>query len=520
MNTKLRYFLRFIGGSIGFIFFIVLSKNCVRSFDANWGSLDLSIIITLVLLTAGEVFALYQIILSGLYLLILGKRPSPSIVTFLKNGISKSMHDVYQRRLSSSQRNIISLGSWSLFIFLFVCMLASLQLFEKRETFFLAIGPVRHLYQKELPWKLSGQEGYDKYLAEEPVRYFEFMSADNNSRQYLQDLYKIAKDLKDAGAKAVVADVPTGLHGSNSLRELYSKIDSLKIVVWGGEWASGTVKYFPQNVSTRLDKLDYQNVYSLETGWSKPSSNFQEWTIVRWHPLMKHSTGSRWLTQIDVAVLVAKRYFNMADTSILSSNGNAVVVNDLNIPVTSAGTAYSDNANRLFHFSVSASRGVGGPEGFEFNPDSLRYNAQVEIAKGVSVTSQKDTVKTLTNYKYYFTGKVVVINWMYSTPTDFFAKLPLANVISNVLRNRFYAKHEALTYLLSIITILSIAISSARYRIRWVIYTSLFLAAGVFVFAVWVFLSFRVLFDPLYPLLAIILSVIIFSLLKMSREIA
>jgi hypothetical protein len=490
------------------------------------GSFDAGTISYLLILVAGDVCALYQIIVFGLYFASRGKRPSTAIVTFLNNGFGKTVKLLFRERLSRRQRTIFSLVSWSLFLYLIVSLLAAQELFKNNETIFLKNGVVRRLYVNELPWvaRSFADKRYERYLKEEPVRYFEFMSADNNSQKYLQNIYRIAKDLRDVGTKVVVADVPTGLEWSPRVRALISRIDSLDIVVWGGEWANSDIPYliYPRNDSVSLDRSEYLNVYSVNSAKNNLPNprEYMEGKLFRWHPYMKPSLGSSAKDQIDVTVLVARKYFNLPDTAALRCTRDAVVIHDLIIPVTSSGEAYSDNSSRLFFpIVISASSGVGGGSaGFEFDPDSLRYNAQVETSKGVSLTSEKDTVKTLSPYREYFDGKVVVINWMYSAPTNFFDKLPVATLISNVLGKRLYSKIESLTYILSILTIAIIALLSAFSRSRYIVLASLLLAAGVYIFAAWIFLAHRILFDPLYPICAVGLSLVVFSLLKMARE--
>ncbi|MEW6062164.1 MAG: hypothetical protein AB1600_09550, partial [Bacteroidota bacterium] len=200
---------------------------------------------------------------------------------------------------------------------------------------------------------------------------------------------------------------------------------------------------------------------------------------------------------------------------------NIVSMGNLHIPVSSLGEAFCDNRLSLYRlYEISASRGQGmiGTEGFEYPPDGLRYNVHTRMLPEYFTTSPKDTVKNLKNFSKFYAGKVVVINWMNSSASDPFDKVPVAAVIFSVLKNDIYAKKEWLTNTSVLFVILLLGIASMRLKLLWISCISLFLLVAIGFFSLWMFSSYKFIFDPVYTVFAVFLSGSVFPLLKLFRE--
>ncbi len=194
----------------------------------------------------------------------------------------------------------------------------------------------------------------------------------------------------------------------------------------------------------------------------------------------------------------------------------------LSIPVSSDGAAYTNIAVLPYLLSpITASRGFGGWEGNEWNPDSLHYGVQFPAPTRASALLETSAIKDLKAYAHYFSGKIVVINWMNdNTAGNSFDRMPVATVISSVLRNTLYKKIDGLTYLFMVAGISILALISVFFNKRWMIVAAIVLMIGVTAFAWWMVFSYRVIFDPLYPIAAIAVASVIYSLLRYTREAA
>lgn len=524
MKRTWKYIIRLLLSAVVLVWIVGVNRNWPRflyghfmdsSNSMNYN--ELAIVVSILLLTVGCLFAFYQLIVFALYILSLNRSPDHPINRFIELGLFRTLYSFYYKKYSDTQRFRITVVMCGVFLFLFVSVLTYLRLFDKQEAFFLDINFLRDMHRKPILLKYRDENGYEKYLRDEPVRYFNFMTEDNNTGKYLRDLFKIAKDLKDAGAKAVVADRPTGFFAWDN--NMFSKIDSLNTVVWGDLSPSWSMKYYSQKEFTRLDRFNSKVVYSVEDNHSKPMFFMRFETITRWYPVMTVANISQQQMHSDVALWVAKKYFGMPDSVAPIVGDGFVSMGDLRVPVSSSGEAFCDNVLSMYRiFYISASRGVGGGEGFDYHPDHLRYNVQVEVSKNQFTTSPKDTVKNLKQFRDYFSGTVVVINWMNNTGSDLFGKVPVAGVISSVLKNNMYAKRDTITHICSLLVIILLGIISLKLRTLWQFYSSIILFFGIFLFSIWMFFSNKILFDPLYPLFTVFLSATVFSLLKLSHE--
>jgi hypothetical protein len=469
---------------------------------------------------------LVHLVLSGFQIAALGEHAPAWITRILTIGRWNFFKEQFRQRVSPAQRTVLSLAAWGMFIFSFVTVLSVEQTFENKETFFLNYSSRAAL--------LTNAAANDP---DEPVCSLRFYSEDNNVRKYYRDVYTIAKELKASGAKVIVADVPTvssvpGMFplGLGDVSALYAKIDSLGVVVWTQRMPPWAYLYYARNQHLRFDQPGWRNVYPAisaqkDVSDEMPYPDFAP--LVRWQPFVRADRFTFPEFCPDVALAVARKYFDIPDTCALSTDGNSVRMGNVRIPVSSSGIAYSDNVafniNNVRQAPVTASRGVVIEDGFESHPDSLRYNARI-IGSGVYPISPsgkiiRDTVTDLSHYRGYFAGKAVVINWMSgNTERELYAKISEANVISSVLRQSFYTKVESLTYVLMMLAIVVIALLSAFCRVQWTVYGTLLIIIGTTAFADWIFSSYRVLFDPLYPIVAAVISGIIFSLVKIARE--
>ena len=539
MNKTLKYLLRLIIGVIillaltgykSWLHILLYGDILANSgpFDTAFGSIMLMIVIWLISIAAG----LYQIALFVLYLVSLCKNSPPSIVLFLEDGLINIIISRSWNKLSAPQRKWFSVSGWGIFIFVFVVLLSTYHAFENSESIFLRSNYIKHLYSKKVLEKYEGEEGFNKYLIDEPVRYLNFMTIDNNFVKYMNSIYQIAKDLKDVGAKVVVAEIPRGISYPLVPRNrLHSKIDSLHIVVWVDQPPPIVVsndkivaiKYYSPKV--KLRGLGAYRMYTVETDPTNSLFDVNTQLINCWYPCltvasrMERTPQTVRSLQLDGALEVAKKYYDYPDTCIITLNENSVSIGNQLIPVSSTGAAYSNNIGKLFYrFPIYASRGLDFTKDSELTQDRVIYH----MASGMgsySYAYPRDTMSNLSEIKNYFNGKVIVINWMNNNgELDLGAKLQAANVISSVLRNDHFKMINWLTYLLAFISTTVIASISPLVKVKWILAGSFLAMVCIALLSVWIFLGHKILFDPIYPIISIAISAILFSLLKITRE--
>jgi hypothetical protein len=538
MKTTINYLSRFTAGAFGLVLVIAIAGNWLEMYGIDVvpergpnGSVPSTIVMVL-LLAMGSLLAIYQIALFVLHVLTLRKEPSPAVLLFLETGIVKHLTALYRLRLTSAQRKLFSLTAWGVFMYCVIAFLAIAAVFEKSEVFFHVNNTVwnysRDVERERLHWK----DDYQHFLKNEPVRRLFYETEDNNYAKYLRDVYKMARDLKAAGVKAVVADaVPrqwfVGVYPreENDFSAIINRIDSLGVVIWGRKPQTWGTDYFEPHIRVRMAQSQARNVtpvYSALNGVGDRMLYRTLTTIIHWQPIMRQQTFAP-TYECDVAVMAAQKYFDIPDTCALVTLSDAVSVGGLRIPISSSGTAYCKSFPRYSGSPlVMASRGIGGVKGFEYHPDSLRYNVFTYASGQWIGTSPKDTVKDLLRFREHFEGSVVVINWMNASfnEEEVMRKMMVVDVISSVIRGTLYTKDERVTHLLTILAIVLIAVISAFSRARWIVVASVFLVAGITAAAVWLFAWHRIVFDPLYPIAATAIAAVIYSLLRYMRETA
>ncbi|MEW6062695.1 MAG: hypothetical protein AB1600_12220, partial [Bacteroidota bacterium] len=315
MSIRWKYFVRLFLSLFVFVFIISVNRNWIRIIGIEWISQystpenEPVTLVTTLLLVTGCCIVFYQFVQLALYIISLGKPANHLSHRFVNDGLFTASYRLYNERVSEMKQRYISLVVCGLLIFSFVYGISALRLFSNKETIFLTMPYFWDLHNRSVFGQYSGPEGYKRYLQDEPVRYFNFMTEDNNTDKYLRDLYTIARDLKDAGAKVVVADRPTGFYAGD--KAMFKKIDSLGIVVWGEQSPHWSVKYYSKKEFTPLERFETHVGYSVENDPSKPVL-FQR--ILRWYPFRKIAMSTRYQTESDIALWVAKKYFNMPDS--------------------------------------------------------------------------------------------------------------------------------------------------------------------------------------------------------------
>lgn len=530
VKKTLKYLLKFALGCIG-IFLVVMGNRRalgITSFGPMLDARDAKSIILQICMGLASLFLIAQF---GLYTMSLLKKPPMWTARFLDLGLVRFLKERYRLQMSLRQQKIFSLTAWSAFVFLVVMLLRVIGAFPDSEMFLINDTLISGHIRVRAYEPMNDPHLHEEALAAPPVRYFQFATEDNNITKYFRDLYTIARDLKAAGAKVVVADLPDGalvpglvnfVSVRPDLRAQKAQIDSLNIVVWSRPKMPASLTSFPRHVRLGVDDSHPYTVYSVQKKIPSTPTEILNQPIIRWQPLMRIDRVSGFPDYYaDAAILAARKYFDIPDTCAIETDDAHVRIGNLTIPVAGDGLAYADNHSIPDfvgpHAPVMAQRGILFADGYEGHPDSLHY---VNLWNS-GLASAYTTVKDLLSYRSMYEGKAVLINW---TPnngeTELLQKIFEANVLSSVLRKSFYTKIDWLTPVLSLLSIVLIALGSAFIRrARRIAYLSVVLMAGVIGIAVWLIFSYRILFEPVYPIIACAISGVIFMLAKLARDV-
>lgn len=367
---------------------------------------------------------------------------------------------------------------------LFILFLQSFNLFKGKEDYFLSVKYVSHQYENGMPTEVPAVELF-------------LITEDNNLVKYLENIYTIANDLHRIGAKVIVAKTPHVISGIDSkrVRELQHKIDSLRFVVLAGVTNS-------QTQSLRETKT-LANDVSMSLFSAEPSSN-------HWHPITEWKKTRYVYSEIDASLLVAKKYFHVADSIQPRRIGNEIVFGDICIPVHPGGFAYAN------HY-----RNIQSPPFFAVRDAELPYGP-AEAEKDVMHYVDRNTGERVKNLEYFrkeFEGKVVVIAWFNQSDwTSGFNAPPSIHVINGLLLKVFYSYNQNLFILLLLSSIAGTILSTIKFPVIWSIVVSSTLVILVNVLGIWLFLEFRIIVETLYIVVAVVLSLITFSLMKLLQK--
>lgn len=436
----------------------------------------------------------------------------PWIKTFAQQGLAGFLVSRYHAIRTVKTKSIISFIITGILILLFISILSTSQIFDRHSLLFFDFIARPRMQEKDTL---------------KTVYFFNYFTEDDNNEQYIKDLFKMAKDFKDVGVKAVVADWPVNIYEKDSLS--HAIIDSLILnynVIFS-DYPQFYIKKFLPPISHSPAAKFYlgPSVYSTEDIWE--GENYMR-TIVRWYPYRwyQSSAYNGYHVESDVSLLVAEKYFGEQNYSMFENHQivlerRKIVGTNFAVPITSDGIAYSKLRWDWTRYApVSASREVGGSGKNKAVPDTLVYHFQI-VSGNSSHWSNEDTLRHLQAYKKYFEKKIVLINWIDESngrSRNIMPKFKAASIINSTVRNENYEKLDGLNYLSAIVSMILIGAVIRRSKIVFGLIVSVLFVIGVTATGIWLFFAKQIIIDFLYPVTAILLSFIVYSLLKLSLD--
>lgn len=442
-------------------------------------------------------FLIYHLVQSVIFILIQRPDPSPALVRFHSLGASGLVKQYYITQLSSVFKKKIWFVVWGAFIFSFVLLSYYSEIYSGYEDVFLRNGRVEMIY-KDTFRDYFVADGKSSNAHIEVVGFF---TEDNNPIRYISDMITIARDVHEAGAKVVVVDLPGRIFPITQKRlqaldSLLNILQSFQYVAFAGDY------WFYQNPIANNNLSPY-TVKKIE-----PYSLYHPSDLIRYYPYRNRT---------DIALAAARKYFGIADSVRPVNKDGEIILGSIRIPVNRSGVAFSDNVFVLNGLNIHYSAFRGFDETDHGTDDGVRYTED-PASIGMHIQGNKTPVMDLKNAKEVFDGKVVLIAWNYSQHhfTKPMFTQSVASSIVNIIENKHYSHSGTITIGLIIFAVILIGAVSFRYGNIVTFFTGTVLSITIIGTGAAAFLSSHMIIEILYPLTAAVLSMIIFSLLKIS----
>jgi hypothetical protein len=410
------------------------------------------------------------------HLLLARGRTDPLLKEMGRKGIGRTLLQIALRRSFPEARYAVMASVWSGVIMILISLIRQNGTLDDVEL--------------RLRWSSPAYTPADSAAV---PRVLIYTTSDNNKVRYLRGLLEITRQCRDAGARVIVAEVPSG-SPSPAAQEYIDSIRAITGVIVHSKAQRLNARYPPRTSSQRVP------VYRTVLSASDPASAGGR-TLLRWFPCTQEEGRIEHEIDIDVALRAVGGYLGYPDTLLPECREHEVIYGSLHIPVGSNGEAYTSQPNFI---------SLNGLPGFVALPeasDSLLYVTS-EPRRGNSPNFPE-------SLSHEVQGKIIWIAWV----DDQFPKECAAYVtlIGNLHRQEFVRVEAVAPYLLSLAGLAICALLAWKFRPFLAVVTMLFLGA-VFLFSgVWIFAAQNILLYTAYPALATALAAGVFPLLRIAN---
>jgi len=353
--------------------------------------------------------------------------------------------------------------------------------------------------QTPLPWK-----GIEKSTAESPVVLFNYYSRDNNQRGYLQNCAKIARDLKQLGAKAILVPLPSIL--SEESKKLVEEIHKSGIVVFG---VRNEADYFlaqaREESGIRTGRLSL-NIYSRHP-----------FHISFIHKINPFPAGNYqlWKNAHDVTFEILRLYYGLPRNLPVSLDGDNLVFGKLRASLDEKGLL---NVGSLswpnYHINLLAGYGMDFTGTRRSEKPKFEY---IGVGRG-----KTEKIAALGPYKQRFDGKVVILQWDdlggLSMPFSYRESQDYAQVIDNILRGNVLKQTNLGSLLIGIISILGCGLILYRSRLIAAVGLLILFSFVILYGSAWLFQEKGLLVDIPVGIASVVVSIAVFSVLRLGNE--
>ncbi len=341
-------------------------------------------------------------------------------------------------------------------------------------------------------------------MGERRVMFLDIHTPDNNLERYLETTLKTARELRQAGTRVMIVELPW-FQPTERTFQLVSDLNNTGIVVFGTHYPLS--RYYRTIQHPLLNKLDLswgQYTSQLSQLYYDRSSR-TAFSLPRFIPYGVHDTRTDKPVP-DVVVEALRKYDGASE---IRAEGSAIIVGKRRLPTSSDGTLYismRDNIVNVLLLTLQVSMVGSEVEYTLYNRGGINFvRSDGELLKG-SQSDFKDKI-VLTGWSDAVGAFRVQENWNEMFQYAVFLDCALAG--KNLLR---YAERWPI-----VITLLSLLLCGvvARYlRGLYAVPAMILAGLGLVLSARWLFLTHDILLDVSYPLAAIILCTAILPLVR------
>ena len=336
---------------------------------------------------------------------------------------------------------------------------------------------------------------------------------DNNKKRYLEACLKIARDLKQAGARVMLMDFPQNLPQVDQYLELVSELQKTGIVVFGTRPYQGP-SYFARlwvAMNPLPGKLDISwGHYTLEEKELSYSHSVDQFVPYRY---IDSWTGD---TTPDVTLEVLRKY---SGAVAIEDHENVVNVGNYSLPISTDGSLYSYRPSGYKMSYHAAWLRLETETGDDMVLSKAHYMIFTGATRIGGFPYQTTLTPTLKGFEDRFRDKIVMIWWndygSFSSAFDGIRLRSYAALLDNILTGtNLVRKAESAPLYLTLLGVLLCGLLARYLRGLYAVPLMLAVGAGLFFGSVWLLQDQQILLDISYPIVAVILSIAAFPLAR------
>ncbi len=404
---------------------------------------------------------------------------SSFIVAILRNGVARTLWEIYRRRSFQRIRLRLLYVFWSIAIVGIIAGLSVTRRLDDTEAQILLQFPLL---------QTSGSTNASRILVLE--------TGDNNPTDYLRDLAKISSGLKNNGARAMVATVPPFIVARPLHLALVDSIEQTGVAILysGYGWPGSLVFPF---FSGREEEIFRRRTWFVDPVLADPK---QRVGLVRWTP----SDSMRHPPAVDALIEAATRYLDTSDAPHATVSPTTLTYGTLSVPLNSRGQAAVFLPKPRPHpqfLNVHAIR--------ELDSDTLWFYTSTEWKSFNSFPQE---------FAHEVEGRIVFVGWIVPPLSMEWREGIYAGIVGALLRNETIREYESVRLLAPCLVVLLSALLCLKLRPG--VAAAIVLSCGVALLACGTLLlaTHHILFQAAYPAVAAFLSGVILPLVRISHE--
>jgi hypothetical protein len=323
---------------------------------------------------------------------------------------------------------------------------------------------------------------------------------------YLNLAQQVVRELKKAGAKAVIVPIPENLRANPHIFQRTQEIARDSIAIFG------VTPYSPAFLLSSGLRLDDRRQWwvgspffnRLKVPWGVISAvNTPATPIIQFVPtgFRESSVGT---ATSDVAVLALRRFFDLSGDAEPQPYASRLSFGSASIQIARDGLSY-------LKFRYNARNSVAVWVSVDETSDSIHFYP----AWSTKVQTKDEIQKAWEKHR----GKIVLLDWitsrMYQYPNYGWM---YTQIFGSAFYHSFVSVHNEWNTLLITTLVMLLSVFSYALRNGYTVLLSFVLFVASIGVSVWLLANHDVLFDPIYVIAPIILCGVIFPIVKTTGE--